>query len=93
MCSTEGVASHQPSGKLAEDIASTFGSFDEFKREFNTAGSQLFGSGYVWLVENEHGVLSITTTQNQVMQQHLTIMSGGVILMYSLTRSGLSTFQ
>lgn len=66
MCSAEGIVSHQPIGKLSDDIAKAFGNFDEFKREFDAAGGALFGSGYVWLVESGDGSLSITTTQNQV---------------------------
>ena len=67
MCSAEGIVSHQPIGKLSDDIAKAFGNFDEFKREFNRAGTSLFGSGYVWLVENKEGSLSIITTKNQVL--------------------------
>ena len=66
MCSAEGIESHQPTGKLADDIAKAFGNFDEFKREFDRAGGTLFGSGYVWLVESREGSLSVITTQNQV---------------------------
>ena len=66
MCSAEGIVSHQPIGKLADDIAKVFGSFEEFKREFDTAGGALFGSGYVWLVESKEGSLSVVTTHNQV---------------------------
>ena len=70
MCSAEGIVSHQPIGRLADDITKTFGSFEAFKKEFDTAGSKLFGSGYVWLVENREGALSIITTQNQVRTQY-----------------------
>ena len=74
MCSAEGITSHLPIGKLADDIAKTFGSFDEFKREFDAAGHELFGSGYVWLVENKEAALSITTTQNQVQLYRMQIV-------------------
>lgn len=66
MCSAEGIVSHRPMGKLADDIAKAFGTFEEFKREFDGAGGTLFGSGYVWLVESREGSLSVITTQNQV---------------------------
>lgn len=54
-----------PTGKLAEDIAYTFGSFAEFKTRFSEAGAVLFGSGYVWLCQNRTGHLHITSTSNQ----------------------------
>eukprot|EP00913_Durusdinium_trenchii_P023415 g21993.t1 len=38
-----------PSGALGEAITSTFGSFDNFKTEFNNAGATRFGSGWAWL--------------------------------------------
>lgn len=55
----------QPTGKLAEEINQTFGSFDAFKQQFNAAGASRFGSGWVWLVRNPQGQLQITTTSNQ----------------------------
>lgn len=55
----------EPSGKLANDIVKTFGSFEQFKTEFTRAGKQLFGSGYVWLSWNTTGFLTISSTQNQ----------------------------
>ena len=67
MCSAQNKTYNSPTGKLAEDINKTFGSFDEFKRAFTLAGSSLFGTGYVWLVEARDGTLSITTTINQVL--------------------------
>ena len=54
-----------PSGKLAEDINATFGSFDSFKEKFEAAGVGRFGSGWVWLVVNKSGKLEITSTANQ----------------------------
>jgi Fe-Mn family superoxide dismutase len=53
-----------PTGKLATDIAATFGSFDEFKAKFEAAGLGRFGSGWVWLVANG-GKLEIVSTPNQ----------------------------
>lgn len=54
-----------PSGALAEAINSAFGSFDEFKTKFNTAGTTRFGSGWAWLVKNSTGKLEIGSTPNQ----------------------------
>jgi Fe-Mn family superoxide dismutase len=53
-----------PSGKLAEAINSTFGSFEAFQEKFQTAGATRFGSGWAWLVVN-HGKLEIGSTANQ----------------------------
>src|SRR5205085_8468686 len=51
-------------GKLAELITSTFGSFDAFKEKFNNAGMTRFGSGWAWLISN-NGKLEISSTPNQ----------------------------
>jgi superoxide dismutase, Fe-Mn family len=53
-----------PTGKLAEAITSTFGSFDAFKEKFNNAGMTRFGSGWAWLTKN-NGKLEISSTPNQ----------------------------
>lgn len=55
----------QPSGKLADAINATYGSFDKMKAEFNDAGIKRFGSGWVWLVKDKKGKLSIGSTANQ----------------------------
>lgn len=56
--------SSQPTGELASAIESTFGSFDEFKTQFEAAGAGRFGSGWAWLVKDGNGV-SIMSTPNQ----------------------------
>jgi Fe-Mn family superoxide dismutase len=56
--------SSQPTGELAAAIESTFGSFDEFKTQFEAAGAGRFGSGWAWLVKDGDS-LSITSTPNQ----------------------------
>ncbi|HMF73964.1 MAG TPA: superoxide dismutase [Flavitalea sp.] len=53
-----------PTGKIAEAINSTFGSFDAFKEKFNTAGTTRFGSGWAWLIVKD-GKLEVTSTPNQ----------------------------
>ena len=54
----------QPTGKLAEAINQTFGSFDEFKTKFEAAGAGRFGSGWAWLVVSG-SKLEIGSTANQ----------------------------
>jgi Fe-Mn family superoxide dismutase len=53
-----------PTGKLSEDINSTFGSLDGFKEKFEAAGLGRFGSGWAWLVAT-NGKLEIASTANQ----------------------------
>ncbi len=53
-----------PDEKLADAINKAFGSFDEFKEKFNTAGTTRFGSGWAWLGSQE-GKLVICSTPNQ----------------------------
>ena len=55
----------EPKGKLADAIKTTFGSFDEFKKQFAEAGMKRFGSGWAWLVKTKEGKLVITSTPNQ----------------------------
>ena len=57
-------AGGQPSGKLADAIRSTFGSFDTFKEKFSAAAMVRFGSGWAWLV-SQSGKLDIYSTANQ----------------------------
>ena len=54
----------EPKGKLADAIKATWGSFEDFKKEFNAAGAGLFGSGWVWLAKDKDGELSITKEAN-----------------------------
>lgn len=51
-------------GKLAESIDRDFGSFDNFKKEFNAAAATLFGSGWAWLSADRDGKLYITKEAN-----------------------------
>lgn len=57
-------AAGAPAGKLADDIHTTFGSFDAFKEKFNAAGLGRFGSGWAWLIRKD-GKLEISSTPNQ----------------------------
>ena len=53
-----------PEGDLATAIDEAFGSFDDFKEQFDAAGVAQFGSGWAWLVYAD-GALAITSTPNQ----------------------------
>jgi len=55
----------EPTGAIADAIKSTFGSFDDFKKEFNNAGATQFGSGWAWLVKTKDGELKVLSTANQ----------------------------
>jgi Fe-Mn family superoxide dismutase len=52
-----------PTGDIAAKIDEAFGSYDNFKSEFATAGATQFGSGWAWLVSN-NGKLEIRKTPN-----------------------------
>jgi Fe-Mn family superoxide dismutase len=54
-----------PTGKLADAINASFGSFDEFKTKFAAAATTRFGSGWAWLIKDVSGKLAITSTPNQ----------------------------
>jgi Fe-Mn family superoxide dismutase len=58
-------AGGEPKGKLADDIKSTFGGFDQFKEKFADAGVKRFGSGWAWLIKNKSGKPEIVSTANQ----------------------------
>jgi Fe-Mn family superoxide dismutase len=71
-----------PSGKLADDIKGTFGSFDTFKEKFEAAGIGRFGSGWAWLVVS-NGKLEIVSTANQdnpIMGKSITGVEGKPVL-------------
>ena len=54
----------KPSGQLANAINAAWGSFENFQKEFETAGTGLFGAGWVWLAADSNGNLSITKEPN-----------------------------
>jgi Fe-Mn family superoxide dismutase len=70
-----------PSGKIADEIKSAFGSFEDFQKLFNDTGTKQFGSGWVWLVRNTGGKLQVLSTPNQdnpMMDGHQPIMGNDV---------------
>jgi Fe-Mn family superoxide dismutase len=51
--------------RLTREIEATFGSLEDFKAQFEKAGTGQFGSGWVWLIRDNSGDLKITSTKNQ----------------------------
>jgi len=65
---------HAPTGRLAEEIAKTYGSYPAFFERFKAAALDLCGSGYVWLVADSCGNLRIMTTKNQDTPLNCTLL-------------------
>ena len=63
--SAEATVGKEPSGKVAEAIAASFGGFTPFKELFTKTATSVFGSGWAWLVMGEDGKLSVISTPNQ----------------------------
>ncbi len=57
-------AGGEPEGQLAQAIATDFGSFADFKAQFEKAAMGRFGSGWAWLAK-KGGKLNIISTANQ----------------------------
>jgi superoxide dismutase, Fe-Mn family len=53
----------RPSSALARRIDADFGSYERFSAQLGKAATDLFGSGWAWLIEDA-GKLAITTTSN-----------------------------
>ena len=58
-------AGGEPKGDLATAIARDFGSFDDFKTQFEAMATEQFGSGWAWLITDKLGKLQVTNTPNQ----------------------------
>lgn len=55
----------KPGPKLEAAINKSFGSYDNFKKEFEAAASSRFGSGWAWLSKDADGNLFVSSTPNQ----------------------------
>jgi len=56
------------SGPLFDAIIAKFDSIENFKNEIKSAGLEIFGSGWAWLVADKNGTLYIIKTPNQDTQ-------------------------
>ncbi|PSW21057.1 superoxide dismutase [Fe] [Photobacterium sanctipauli] len=57
-------AGGEPTGEVADAIAQSFGSFEEFKAKFTDSAINNFGSSWTWLVKKADGSLDIVNTSN-----------------------------
>lgn len=53
-----------PGVELMDSLSEEFGGFDEFKKKFESEGTSVFGSGWVWLCIDANGKPVIVTTSN-----------------------------
>lgn len=51
--------------RIGEEIEKVFGDVDKFKEQFSAAAMGRFGSGWVWLIADNSGQLSVVSTANQ----------------------------
>lgn len=76
------AAGGTPGGPLAAAIERDFGSSEQFKLQFNAAGEDVFGSGWIWLARRKDGgKLEIRTTSghdNPMMQGYFPILVNDV---------------
>lgn len=72
----------EPTGKLADALKSTFGTFEDFKNEFSKAAATRFGSGWAWLSVDDKGKLFVSSTPNQdnPMMKNIVEQAGTPIL-------------
>ncbi|MBN1532596.1 MAG: superoxide dismutase [Spirochaetes bacterium] len=54
-----------PAGEFADALVKRFGSIENFRKEFENAAAQRFGSGWAWLSVNALGELVVHSTANQ----------------------------
>lgn len=53
-----------PHGAVLDAINASFGSFDQFKKQFSAAAANRFGSGWAWLIVQDDKLV-ISSTPNQ----------------------------
>jgi superoxide dismutase, Fe-Mn family len=62
---------------LAEKIINSFGSIDRFASEFKSAGTNQFGSGYVWLVIDQDRLKIVKTANamNPIVDRQIPLLT------------------
>ena len=55
---------NRPTGKLREFIHFDFGDFEMLKKKMEDAATALFGSGWIWLAQEENGKLNVSGYAN-----------------------------
>ncbi len=66
-----------PDGELKAAIDRDFGGLDKLQQQFNTAGTKVFGSGWVFVTVDKEGKLALVPKPNQ----DTPLMQGGRVLM------------
>ena len=61
---------NRPGGNLKEFIHFDFGNFENLKKKMEDAAASLFGSGWVWLAQEENGKLNIISCYNGDTPMH-----------------------
>lgn len=71
-------ANNHPTGALQSSIRFDFGNFDTLKKKMEEASIALFGSGWVWLAQDETGKLNIINCHNgdNPIRYHMTPLLG-----------------
>ena len=69
---------NRPTGNLKEFIHFDFGNFENMKKKMEEAAASLFGSGWVWLAQEDNGKLSIISCYNgdTPMRRHMRALYG-----------------
>lgn len=60
----------KPTGRLLEMVEKSFGSFEEFKNVFTAAAVAQFGSGWVWLVQDDDRLKVVKTSNADTPMAH-----------------------
>lgn len=71
----------KPSGELSKAIEIAFGSFDAFRKEFDTQATTVFGSGWLWLVkdrDNKLSLVKVSNADNPIRQGLMPILTADV---------------
>lgn len=72
-------AGGNPTGKIAEAIEKSFGSFENFQKKFDEAAVTHFGSGWAWLVReqnsNDLSILSLHDADNPIVHGKVAVLT------------------